>query len=145
MIAVQSERCDPVVRSFEKGLDVVEPVQSQGTIADGMDVPGAIMGHGILRVLRESGGSAIAVSEDEIVDAFTTYGQLGIPGGYESAATWAAAKAMQARGDLAAGSSVLLLNTGSHLIPIGQARCAKCSLSSRGEQCDYGAECPWRK
>lgn len=124
MVAVQSERCDPVVRSFAQGLDIVEPVQSKGTVADGMDVPGAIMGHGILRVLRESGGTAIAVSEADIVEAFTSYGQLGIPGGYESAATWAAAKAMKARGELASGASVLLLNTGSHLIPIGQARSA---------------------
>ena len=54
MVAVQGENCAPVVESFEAGLDEVRPVESRGTIADGLDVPGAIMGHGILRTIRES-------------------------------------------------------------------------------------------
>lgn len=74
LVAVQSANCAPVVRSFERGLHEVEPVESLGTIADGLDVPGAIMGHGMLRAIRESGGSAVAVQEDEIVEAFATCG-----------------------------------------------------------------------
>ena len=38
------------------------PVESKGTIADGLDVPGAIMGHGILSAIRQSGGTAVAVA-----------------------------------------------------------------------------------
>jgi threonine synthase len=121
MIAVQSERCAPVVESFRAGLDEVRPVESLGTIADGLDVPGAIMGHGILAVLRESGGSAVAVSEAEIRRAFARYGALGIPAGYESAATLAALRLLRGRGEIPAGARVLLLNTGSHLIPLGKA------------------------
>ena len=54
MVAVQGENCAPVVSSFEAGLDEVRPVESSGTIADGLDVPGAIMGHGILSTIRDS-------------------------------------------------------------------------------------------
>jgi threonine synthase len=120
MVAVQSENCAPVVRSFERGLDHVEPVESKGTVADGLDVPGAIMGHSMLAVIRESGGTAIAVSETSILDAFRDCGRVGVPVSYESAATLAALRDLRARGVIEAGSTVLLLMTASHFIPLGQ-------------------------
>jgi threonine synthase len=120
LVAVQSERCAPVVRSFERGLAEVEPVVSQGTIADGLDVPGAIMGHGMLAVLRESGGTAIAVSEAAIVNSFTRCGELGVATSYEGAATLAAARELRARGSIAAGARVLLLLTASHLVSLAR-------------------------
>jgi threonine synthase len=111
MVAVQSEQCPPVVRAFEHGLFAVEPVKSQGTIADGLDVPAAIMGHQILRVLRESRGAAIAVSERAISEAFAQYGRQGVSAGYESAAALAGVRALREAGTIAEGSRVLLLNT----------------------------------
>ncbi len=121
MVAVQSANCAPVVESFRRGLDAVEPVTSQGTVADGLDVPGAIMGHRILGVLRESGGTAVSVSEDGIRASFARYGELGINAGYESAATLAALRLLRASGEIPAGSRVLLLNTGSHLLALARA------------------------
>ncbi|MCA9671434.1 MAG: pyridoxal-phosphate dependent enzyme [Myxococcales bacterium] len=121
LYAVQAERCAPVVASWERGLDHVEPVTSQGTIADGLDVPGAIMGHGIMRALRESGGGAVAVSEADIERAMAQLGRAGVGAGYESAATLAALDALIARGEIAAGSRVLLLLTGSQLIALARA------------------------
>jgi threonine synthase len=121
MVAVQSVNCAPVVEAFHNGLDQVVPVSSRGTIADGLDVPAAIMGHGILRVLRESGGTAVAVSEEAIKTAFARYGESGIPAGYESAATLAGLLALREAGEIADGVAVLLLNTGSQLIPLSNA------------------------
>ncbi len=121
MVAVQSANCAPVVEAFEKGLDDVVPVTSRGTIADGLDVPGAIMGHGILRAVRDSGGTAVAVPEEAIASAFARFGALGIAGGYESAATLAALGALVERGDVRRGERVLLLLTGTHLIPLARA------------------------
>jgi threonine synthase len=121
MVAVQSANCAPVVEAFHKGLEDVVPVTSLGTVADGLDVPGAIMGHGILRVVRESGGTAVAVAEEEIVAAFARYGQLGIPAGYESAATLAGLTALREKGLVRDGARVLLLNTGSQLIPLSRS------------------------
>ncbi|MFH1177991.1 MAG: threonine synthase [Acidobacteriota bacterium] len=120
LVAVQSERCAPVVRSFERGLSEVEPVVSQGTIADGLDVPGAIMGHAILAAVRESGGTAVAVSDSAIADAFARCGMLGIATSFEGAATLAAVRAMRAGGQLAPGARVLLLLTASQLIPLSR-------------------------
>jgi threonine synthase len=121
LVAVQAERCAPVVRSFERGLAEVEPVVSQGTIADGLDVPGAIMGHAMLAAIRESGGTAVAVSESAIVQAFTRCGELGVATSYEGAATLAAAVELRARGTIAAGARVLLLLTSSQLVSLARA------------------------
>ncbi len=120
MVAVQSANCAPVVEAFHKGLTDVVPVTSRGTVADGLDVPAAIMGHAILRVLRESRGTAVAVSEEAIARAFARYGEAGVPAGYESAATLAGLLALRETGEVVGGARVLLLNTGSHLIPLSK-------------------------
>jgi threonine synthase len=120
MVAVQSANCAPVVQAFERGLDQVEPIESLGTVADGLDVPGAIMGHGILSTIRASGGTAVAVEEQEIKDAFAECGRLGVPVGYESAALLAALARLRESGFIGSGERVLLLLTASHLIPLGQ-------------------------
>jgi threonine synthase len=120
MVAVQSENCAPVVESFARGLDYVEPVESKGTIADGLDVPGAIMGHGILATIRESGGTAVAVRESAILEAFKVLGEHGQAASYESAATFAALRRLRTDGVIGVGAKVLLLMTASHLISLAQ-------------------------
>jgi threonine synthase len=120
MVAVQGRNCAPVVESFRAGLDEVRPVQSRGTIADGLDVPGAIMGHGILRAIRESQGTAIAVGEEEILSRFADCGAIGVAASFESAAVVAALYGLRSAGTIADGESALLLLTAGHLIPLGQ-------------------------
>ncbi|MCK5376923.1 MAG: threonine synthase [Acidobacteria bacterium] len=121
MVVVQSENCSPVVQAFERGLDHVEPIESKGTVADGLDVPGAIMGHGILSAVRDSGGTAVAVSETSIVEAFRDCGRHGLAVSYESAATLAALRKLRADGVIEGSDRVLLLLTATHLIPLAQA------------------------
>ncbi len=121
LVSVQSEQCAPVIRAFERGLSEVELVESKGTVADGLDVPGAIMGHAILRSIRESNGSAVAVSEEAIIQAFCSCGRLGLTVSYECGAVLAALQELRRTGQVAAGESVLLLMTASHLVPLGQA------------------------
>jgi len=78
------------------------------------------MGHGILQTIRDSGGTAVAVSEAAIRDAFIRLGQHGIGASYESAATLAAVRKMRAEGLIPVGSSVLLLLTASHFVSLAQ-------------------------
>ena len=122
LVAVQSENCAPVVSALERGLDRVEPVVSKGTIADGLDVPAAIMGHAILSSLRESGGTAVGVSEAAIERDFQVMGGLGIAAGYESAATLSGLRLLRSRALVSAGASVLLLLTGGQLPALGAPR-----------------------
>jgi threonine synthase len=119
MCAVQSSKCPPVVRSFERGLDHVEKVTSEGTIADGLDVPGAIMGHGILEVLRESNGTAIAVDDETIVATFRRLARAGLSASYEAAATVTALEALVKAGTVAKGSRALLLFTAGYAVTLG--------------------------
>jgi threonine synthase len=120
LVAVQSTRCAPVVAAFEAAAAEVTPVVSLGTIADGLDVPGAIMGHAMLSALRESGGFATSVEDEAIQQAFAEFGRFGIAAGYESAATLAALRSARRSGQIARGSRVLLLLTGSQLIALSR-------------------------
>ena len=120
MVAIQGENCAPVVESFEAGLDEVLPVESMGTIADGLDVPGAIMGHSILSTIRDSGGTAVAVSEEEILAKFSDCGRIGVAASFESAAVVAALHRLLSGGIISSGERVLLLLTAGHFIPLGQ-------------------------
>ena len=121
LVAVQSENCAPVVAALERGLERVEPVVSKGTIAEGLDVPAAIMGHAILRSLRESDGTAVSVSEAAIERDFQTMGGFGIVAGYESAAPLSALRLLRAGGAVSAGTRVLLLVTGGPVATLGGA------------------------
>lgn len=120
LVVVQSSRCAPVVAAFHAGAHEVAPVTSQGTIADGLDVPGAIMGHAMLAAVRASNGFATAVEESDIERAFQDLGRLGVGAGYESAATLAALRHARRSNAIAAGAKVLLLLTGSHLVPLAR-------------------------
>jgi threonine synthase len=120
LFAVQSERCAPVVDAFQAGAVEVTPIVSRRTIADGLDVPGAIMGHAMLGALRESGGLAQAVADAAIERAFSDLGRHGIGAGYESAATLAALREARRLDQVASGARVLLLLTGSHSIALAR-------------------------
>jgi len=69
MYAVQASGCAPIVRAFETGEEFAERWKGAATMATGIRVPKAIGDFLILRAVRESGGSAIAVEEDAIAKA----------------------------------------------------------------------------
>lgn len=118
LVAVQSANCSPVVNAYKNKCDTVEPVITQGTMADGLNVPGAIMGHGILQALKASGGCAIAVEEKSIKAHFTRLNSLGIPASFESAATVAAIETLTQEKTITPGARVLSLFTSGVLTSI---------------------------
>jgi threonine synthase len=69
MYAVQAEGCAPIVRAWENGDEFAERWEGAATMATGIRVPKAIGDFLILRAVRESGGAAIAVAEDDIAQA----------------------------------------------------------------------------
>src|SRR5438876_5620588 len=66
MVVVQSTGCAPLVRAFDQGADHAEPWKGATTIAAGIRVPSAIGDYLVLKAVRESRGTAVAVSDDEI-------------------------------------------------------------------------------
>jgi len=116
IFAVQSENCQPIVNAFKKGAEFAEPWPTPHTIAHGMRVPSAIADYLILRVLRESKGGGVTVSDQEIIEHMRlvarTEGVFVCP---EGAATAAGARKLIADGTISPDEKILLLNTGSGL------------------------------
>ncbi len=116
MIAVQSEGCAPIVRAFEAGEEAAEPWQNAATIADGLRVPAAIGDFLILRAIRESGGTALAVPDEEIREAVWEMGRNeGLFVAPEAAATLVALRRLLAAGEVGPDERVVLMLTGSGL------------------------------
>jgi threonine synthase len=115
-VVVQSEGCAPIVRAFERGERFAEPWQNAQTIAAGLRVPAAIGDYLILDAVRDTGGAAVAVSEDAIRQAQLEMGRLaGVYAAPEAAATWAAARQLREQGWLQGTERIVLFCTGSGL------------------------------
>jgi threonine synthase len=112
---VQAEGCAPLVRAFEAGSEVSEPWKDARTLAHGLRVPKAVGDFLVLRAVRETGGSAVAVSDEDLLCAMRDLGREGISACPEGAATLVGARVLRERGDLGERDRVVLINTGTAL------------------------------
>lgn len=113
LVSVQSTGCAPIVRAFHAGQQTAPLWESAATFALGLRVPVAIADFLMLRALRQSGGTAIAVSDEVIADAGRELAQReGIFASPEGAATWAAALRLRDQGGVRDSDTVVLFNTG---------------------------------
>ncbi len=116
MFAVQASGCAPIVKAFEEGVEHADRWPDAHTVAAGIRVPRAVGDFLILRAVRESGGTAIAVDDDAILravdDAARQDGLLLCP---EGGATLAAYRHALAKGLVAAEDKVVLFNCATGL------------------------------
>jgi threonine synthase len=116
MVAVQAEGCAPVVTAFESGAEFCDFWINAHTLASGLRVPKSFADALILKDLRESNGTAVAVSDGAILKAQSQLGRLeGIFAAPEGAATLAALQILLQRKWIAPEERVVLFNTGSGL------------------------------
>lgn len=116
MIVVQADGCAPIVRAFDQGLRHAELWKNATTAAAGMRVPVAIGDYLILDAVRQSGGTALTVSEGEIQEAQLDLGKLaGIYAAPEGGATYAALKKLVAAKFVQPDELVVLFQTGMGL------------------------------
>ncbi len=116
MISVQSSGCAPVVRAWQEGSETAAPWENAATIADGLRVPSAVGDFLILRALRESGGMAIAVDDEDIRAAMLETGRMeGLFVAPEAAATLVALRALLAAGKVHPDERIVLFLTGGGL------------------------------
>ena len=114
MVCVQAAGCAPMVKAFEEGRDRSEFFADAQTIAAGLRVPKPLGDRLILRAVRESNGTAIAVSDDEMISARAQIAVAeGIQACLEGAATVAALRKLIASGWVRPDERVLCLNTGT--------------------------------
>jgi len=113
VFAVQAEGCAPVVKAFAEGAETTTAWENPTTHAAGLRVPSPFAGRQMLRVLRDTRGGAVAVSETAIQDAQRLVARVeGIWTAPESAALVAALTVLRDRGDVARDAEVMLVFTG---------------------------------
>jgi threonine synthase len=112
MVVVQAEGCAPLVRAFEQGAERAEPWIDAHTIAAGIRVPSGIGDYLVLRAVRESGGTAVAVTDDEILAAQRLLAhKAGIYAAFEGAAAFAALPHLAETGFVSPTERVVVFNT----------------------------------
>jgi threonine synthase len=116
MVTVQPDGCPPIVSALDRGAETAGTWENAHTVADGLRVPRAIADFLILRTIRESGGTAVGVSDARMVDDMLALGSLeGVSAAPEGAASLSAARALVADGLIKPHETVVLFNTGGAL------------------------------
>ncbi|HZM81733.1 MAG TPA: threonine synthase [Candidatus Limnocylindrales bacterium] len=116
LVAVQSTGCAPIVRAFQQGERRATPWLDAKTVAFGITVPSPLGDELILDALYSSGGTAVAVDDDEILADLRDFGaREGLMLCPEGAACLTAARKLRATGWLSPHDEVVVLNTGSGL------------------------------
>ena len=137
MVVVQAEGCAPMVKAWQEGAEHAPRWENAHTFAAGIRVPQAVGDFLILRAVRESGGFAIAVTEDAIARAWREVaaeeGLLLCP---ETAATYAAYKQALADGRIRRDDRIVLFNCASGL---------KYPMPEAGRHLKLGNAVDWRQ
>ena len=114
MVAVQVEGCAPIVKAWEEHQSTAQFFPNAATIASGLRVPGPLGDQLILRMLRETNGTAMAVTDQEMLSAGRELASFeGIFAAPEGAATVAAVRKLAASGWIKPNETVVLFNTGT--------------------------------
>ncbi len=138
MVAVQAEGCQPVVRAFEQGEPRSYFFEGAHTIASGLRVPKPLGDFLVLEAVRKSGGTAVAVSDAEMMDAaIQLASDEGIFAAPEGAACVAALAKLLASGFLQPSDRIVLYNTGTGL-KYGEAYAKRFPRTAAGEQDKLG-------
>ena len=135
MVCVQSTGCAPIVKAWDDGSSSSEIWGNASTIAAGLRVPKAYGDYIILDILRKSGGTAVAVTDEEIMDALHHWaGVEGLFAAPEGAAALAAYRKLRSNGFFGPDDSVVLFNTGTGLkyldVIEGQTKSARPELAA---------------
>ncbi|MDH4116798.1 MAG: threonine synthase [Acidimicrobiia bacterium] len=116
LVSVQTAGCAPVVRGYEQGDEMTEPWINAHTTAWGLRVPSPIGGFICLRAIRETGGTAMAIEEEELHEQT---GRLAAASGIdicpEGGAVWAAYLRLAESGWIGSDETVVVFNTGTGL------------------------------
>ncbi|AKF86659.1 threonine synthase [Myxococcus fulvus 124B02] len=114
MVAVQADGCAPIVKAHEEGKPDAPMWQGATTHAHGLRVPKALGDFLILRAVKESGGTAVSVTEAEIVQGTKDLASAeGIFAAPEGGACVAALRKLHASGQVTPEESVVVFNTGT--------------------------------
>ena len=114
MVVVQAEGCAPIVKAFQDGQTSAAMFPNASTVASGLRVPAAVGDFIMLDILRRSNGTAITVSDAELMQGVYELAQhQGIHAAPEGGAIWMAAQKLLSNGWIQKDETVVLFNTGA--------------------------------
>jgi threonine synthase len=114
MVTVQASGCAPIVRAFAAGKRFADEFPNAETVASGLRVPKAIGDFLILDAIRASKGTALAVTDEELIDATREIGAAeGVFCAPEGAACLPALRKLLGTGEVATSERIVLFNTGA--------------------------------
>ncbi len=114
MVVVQATGCAPIVEAFHQNLNAGVEIENAHTVASGLRVPKAVGDFMMLDILRQSGGTAVSVTDDELVDGAREIGKYeGIFAAPEGGALLSALRKLISNGEIEQTDRVVLFNTGS--------------------------------
>ena len=116
LVSVQAAGCAPVVKAYSEGVEATEPWRDASTTAYGLRVPSPLGGFLCVRAVRETGGVAVAVAEEELHAATRVLAaRTGLDIAPEGGAAYAALQALRKSGWVRPADRVVLFNTGTGL------------------------------
>ncbi|WP_127132137.1 threonine synthase [Pseudoflavitalea rhizosphaerae] len=114
MIAVQAANCQPIAERFAGNIISVKEYVGQASLANGLAVPHPFAENMIMRVLKESGGIPVAISDEAMIDAVKLIArEEGLLVAPEGASLWVALLQLINEGLIRRDENILMLNTGS--------------------------------
>jgi threonine synthase len=114
MFSVQAAGCAPIVRAFDNGWDEAPEFEDAHTVASGLRVPRAIGDFIMLDILRQSGGGAVAVTDEEMIADTRVIGAAeGLFCAPEGAACFSGLKKLLTSGQVSPSDRIVLFNTGA--------------------------------
>ena len=115
-VSIQAEGCQPLVRAFKEGHTTAQPHENASTLASGLRVPTVFADYIILDIIRQTGGTALSVSDREMLDAMNELASAeGIFAAPEGAATLVGLKKLLKQDFFQGHETIVLINTGSGL------------------------------
>ena len=134
LYSVQSAGCAPIVRAFDAGHERAEPWPEPWTLASGLRVPAPLGDRLILRGIRQSGGAALAIADQDILETTRRAAAIeGIDFAPEGGAALAAAARLVQQGALDRAERVVVFNTGAGWLYRGQAGTSLPHARPRGD------------
>ena len=116
MVVVQAENCSPIVKAFEEGKEHAPLFENASTVAAGLRVPVAVGDFLMIRALRESGGTAVRISDEALLEGVKELSaHQGVYACPEGGAVWKAAHQLLESGWIKPEEKVVLFNTGTGL------------------------------
>ena len=122
LFAVQAEACAPIAIAFQQGLEEPTEIESRETIAEGVRIAKPIHGAQVLAAIRETGGAALAVTEEEIKRAHDELAHRGLLVEPTSAVAVAGLRRLIEQGVIKPGELTVVPLTGSGLKALGGKR-----------------------